>query len=85
MEKIGKSMRFIPISVIKFYQQLISPLLGPHCRFHPSCSQYAVEAMTEHGTLSGLWLSVKRIVKCHPMHEGGFDPVPKKHNKNSDK
>ncbi|NCP65593.1 MAG: membrane protein insertion efficiency factor YidD [Paraglaciecola sp.] len=85
MEKIGKSMRFIPISVIKFYQKLISPMLGPHCRFHPSCSQYAVEAITEHGTMSGLWLSVKRIVKCHPMHEGGFDPVPKKHNKNSDK
>jgi uncharacterized protein len=85
MEKIGKSMRFIPISFIKFYQKLISPMLGPHCRFHPSCSQYAVEAITEHGTMKGVWLSVKRIVKCHPMHEGGFDPVPKKHNKNSDK
>jgi len=61
---------------IKVYQLLISPLTGPTCRFYPSCSEYAFEAVKKHGSLKGLFLAVKRILKCHPFHPGGFDPVP---------
>ncbi|MCC9620475.1 membrane protein insertion efficiency factor YidD [Thalassospira sp. MA62] len=61
---------------IRGYQLFISPLLGPRCRFHPSCSQYAIEAVQMHGVLKGIGLSVRRILRCHPLHPGGFDPVP---------
>jgi len=61
---------------IKVYQLLISPLTGPACRFYPSCSEYAFEAVKKHGSLKGAFLAVKRILKCHPFHPGGFDPVP---------
>ncbi|GAB2799412.1 membrane protein insertion efficiency factor YidD [Halomonas shantousis] len=64
------------IGLVKSYQYLISPILGPRCRFWPSCSQYAVEAINEHGPLRGSWLSLRRILKCHPWHPGGVDPVP---------
>jgi putative membrane protein insertion efficiency factor len=57
---------------------LISPLLGPVCRFHPSCSRYAEGCLLDHGVLVGSWLALKRIGKCHPFHPGGFDPVPPK-------
>jgi putative membrane protein insertion efficiency factor len=57
-------------------------MLGPTCRFHPSCSYFAIDAITKYGLIKGGWLSLKRIVKCHPMNEGGYDPVPeKKQNK----
>lgn len=69
-------MRFVLKFLIRGYQLAISPLLGPCCRFYPSCSQYALEAMDTHGALRGTWLTVKRISRCHPFHEGGFDPVP---------
>jgi hypothetical protein len=82
MEKISTTLRIIPIGLIKGYQNFISPMLGPHCRFHPSCSHYAVEAINEHGVVKGGWLGIKRISRCHPFNDGGFDPVPKK---NSDK
>jgi hypothetical protein len=62
--------------LIRVYQRLISPLLPPSCRFYPSCSQYALEAVTRHGALRGSWLAASRLVKCHPFHPGGFDPVP---------
>ena len=80
-------MRSLFISLIKAYQYLISPFLGPCCRFHPTCSHYAIEAINEHGVLKGGYLSVRRIIKCHPLHEGGHDPVPTKQDKplNSDK
>jgi hypothetical protein len=84
MEKIITALRLIPIGIIKIYQKVISPMLGPHCRFYPSCSQYAVEAIQEHGLVHGSSLSVKRILKCHPFNEGGIDNVPKK-KINSDK
>ena len=84
MEKISSALRLIPIGLIRLYQKVISPMLGPHCRFHPSCSQYAIEALTEHGVIVGSGLSVKRILKCHPFNEGGVDHVPLK-KKNSDK
>jgi putative membrane protein insertion efficiency factor len=69
-------MRFVLKYLIRGYQLAISPLLGPRCRFYPSCSHYAIEAIETHGSLRGVWLTIKRISRCHPWHEGGFDPVP---------
>jgi uncharacterized protein len=69
-------MRFVLKLLIRGYQLAISPLLGPRCRFYPSCSHYAIEAIEMHGALRGTWLTVKRIARCHPFHHGGFDPVP---------
>ena len=62
--------------LIKAYQWMISPLLGPRCRFYPTCSHYAIEAIDRHGAWRGTRLAMKRLVKCHPFHEGGLDPVP---------
>jgi len=64
------------IYLVRLYQWLISPLLGPRCRFHPTCSHYAIEALERHGLLRGLYLTLRRIGRCHPWHPGGFDPVP---------
>ena len=61
---------------IRAYQLLVSPLLGPRCRFYPSCSAYAVEALNVHGPLRGTWLAVRRLLRCHPWNPGGLDPVP---------
>jgi uncharacterized protein len=58
------------------YRRFVSPLLAPRCRFAPSCSEYALTALAEHGAARGLWLAVKRIARCHPFHPGGYDPVP---------
>lgn len=69
-------MRLILIALIHFYRYAISPLLGRRCRFFPSCSEYALEAVGKHGALKGSWLSCKRVCRCHPWHPGGFDPVP---------
>jgi putative membrane protein insertion efficiency factor len=64
------------LAIVKFYQLFISPLLGQNCRFHPTCSCYAHEALVRHGAFKGSWLAIKRIVKCQPMHPGGIDNVP---------
>jgi uncharacterized protein len=64
------------IAPITFYQRFVSPLFAPRCRFAPSCSQYAVEALRTHGAVRGLWLSARRLARCHPFHPGGYDPVP---------
>ncbi|MBF0389815.1 MAG: membrane protein insertion efficiency factor YidD [Desulfamplus sp.] len=64
------------ILFIKLYQYLVSPLIGSSCRFYPSCSQYAFEAVTKYGSFKGSFLAVKRVLRCHPFHPGGFDPVP---------
>ena len=69
-------MRAILIALIRGYQLLISPLLGNHCRFYPSCSQYAREAIEHYGVLRGGWLAIRRLLRCHPWHPGGVDPVP---------
>jgi len=69
-------VRFLLAALIRGYQRLISPLLPPSCRFYPSCSQYALEAVTRHGALKGSWLAARRLVRCHPFHPGGYDPVP---------
>jgi len=69
-------MKRVLVSIIRFYQIVLSPLLGSNCRFHPTCSAYAVEALSSHGSTRGLWLAVRRLGKCHPWNEGGYDPVP---------
>lgn len=69
-------MRLILIKLIHGYQYLISPLSPPSCRFTPSCSHYACEALGRHGVTKGLWLSIKRIFRCNPWCAGGYDPVP---------
>ncbi|MBI5753280.1 MAG: membrane protein insertion efficiency factor YidD [Hydrogenophilales bacterium] len=66
------------ILFIRAYQYIISPLLGPRCRFTPSCSDYTRESIGAHGPAKGLWLGLKRIGRCHPWCHGGYDPVPKK-------
>lgn len=71
----GSSILIFPI---KIYQQLISPLFPGACRFHPTCSQYSIEALENHGVFKGTLLSIKRIAKCHPWGGSGYDPVPKR-------
>lgn len=68
----------IALKLIRFYQQAISPMLGAHCRFTPTCSQYTYEAIQIHGFLKGIFLGARRILKCHPFHPGGYDPVPER-------
>ncbi len=64
------------VGTIRFYQRRISPLTGPTCRFHPTCSQYTLQAVQKYGALKGSWLGIRRIFRCHPFHPGGYDPVP---------
>lgn len=82
MKEIPKK---IALSMIRFYQRAISPMLGGHCRFIPTCSQYTYEAIRIHGFLKGTFLGAKRILKCHPFHPVAYDPVPEKKVRNSDK
>jgi putative membrane protein insertion efficiency factor len=69
-------MKYVLIYLIRGYQRFISPLLPPSCRFYPTCSSYFVQALEKHGFFRGGWLGLKRILKCHPFHPGGYDPVP---------
>lgn len=76
-------MKIILLSIIHAYRQFISPLFPPACRFQPTCSQYAEEAIATYGTIKGSYLAIKRILRCHPFHPGGYDPVPDR-NKNKE-
>ena len=69
-------MRRLLIGCIQFYRYLISPMMAGHCRFYPSCSSYAIEALEKHGALKGSYFTVRRLLRCHPFHQGGCDPVP---------
>lgn len=76
MNQLFKILAFPFLLLIKLYQLIISPLLGPKCRFTPTCSQYATEALKKYGIFKGSWLAIKRISKCHPVGGSGYDPVP---------
>jgi putative membrane protein insertion efficiency factor len=69
-------MQKILITLVRGYRYAVSPLLGNCCRFHPSCSCYAEEALAKHGVTRGVWLTLRRLARCHPWHAGGHDPVP---------
>lgn len=69
-------LKKLALAVIRVYQVAISPMLGPRCRFYPSCSEYTAEAIRIHGVIRGAGFGIRRICKCHPLHQGGFDPVP---------
>lgn len=69
-------MKRLVLAVIVAYQRLVSPLFAPRCRFVPSCSQFAVDAIGQHGLRRGGWLALRRVGRCHPFHRGGYDPVP---------
>ncbi|HEY8507480.1 MAG TPA: membrane protein insertion efficiency factor YidD [Steroidobacteraceae bacterium] len=69
-------MRKLLVASIKIYRYALGPLLGPSCRFYPSCSEYALGAISRHGALKGAWLTLKRLLRCNPWHCGGHDPVP---------
>jgi len=68
--------RRLMIGLIRGYRYVFSPWLGQHCRFYPTCSEYAEEAVQAHGPLRGTWLGLRRVLRCHPFHKGGYDPVP---------
>lgn len=69
-------MQTLLIALVRVYQYGIRPVMGSHCRFYPSCSAYAIEAIEQHGAFRGAWLAVRRLLRCHPWHPGGVDPVP---------
>ncbi len=69
-------IRALLLALVAIYRRLVSPLLPPACRFYPSCSAYAEGALRRHGAARGTWLTVRRLVRCHPFHPGGIDPVP---------
>jgi putative membrane protein insertion efficiency factor len=68
-------MRLLALGLVRLYQLLVSPLLPPACRFLPTCSRYSVQAIDRHGVARGVWLSLRRLSRCHPFHPGGYDPV----------
>ena len=73
-------MKTVLLALLRGYQYVLRPMLGSNCRFYPSCSDYAREAIEQHGPLRGVWLAIRRVARCHPYHPGGFDPVPLKNS-----
>ena len=78
MEIFTKSITIIIVGIIKLYQIVISPMMGPSCRHYPTCSQYSIESVKTHGVIRGLYLALKRILRCRPGGTHGYDPVPKR-------
>jgi putative membrane protein insertion efficiency factor len=76
-------MRTALILLVRLYQGTLAPLLGPACRFYPSCSEYCIQAIRTHGCFRGVWLTARRLLKCHPLHPGGVDLVPDPHTQNN--
>lgn len=72
----NRPIDFVLIAMLRGYKRVLSPLLGPRCRFAPSCSEYAMTAIARFGALRGGWLALRRLARCHPLHPGGSDPVP---------
>lgn len=75
-KRAGQLPVLISCVMIRIYQKCISPLFPPSCRYYPTCSQYAFQSLKKYGFIKGCFLSIKRILRCHPFHEGGYDPVP---------
>ena len=76
-------MNWLLVRLLRGYQLLVSPMFGPSCRFYPTCSNYAIEAVRTHGAARGGWLALRRVCRCHPWNEGGHDPVPPARHKHS--
>ena len=75
---LDQLLNIVPILLIRFYQTFISPLLGPSCKYHPTCSNYAIDAFRQHNLFYASWLTVWRVLRCNPFSKGGYDPVPPK-------
>lgn len=84
LDAIGKLLAWPLLALVWLYRMLISPWLGANCRYDPTCSQYALEALREHGAFRGTWLAAKRIGRCHPWGGHGYDPVPGKNGDNNE-
>lgn len=76
MQLISRFFTSLLVRLIKIYQLLLSPMLGQNCRYYPTCSHYAQESLNKHGIIKGSYLATRRLLRCHPWHDGGFDPVP---------
>jgi len=85
MAKISTALQWVAIKFIRFYQLFISPIIGPRCRFTPTCSHYAIESIKLHGIGKGCWLAAKRLIRCQPLSDGGYDPVPTCYHKSCHK
>lgn len=75
LDKLNRALTNICIYLVEFYRKFISPLKAPTCRFYPTCSQYSLDAFKKYGLIKGMFLTIKRILKCHPFHPGGYDPL----------
>ena len=85
LDAIGKLLSWPLLGLVWIYRRLISPLLGVNCRFEPSCSAYAEQALREHGGLRGGWLAIRRVCRCHPWGGSGFDPVPPRESRSENR